>query len=151
VIRNVALAPEVLLKVPRESAEAAALELLDRVGLASHALKYPSQLSGGEQQRVAIARALAMRPRILLCDEITSALDPEMIAEVLNVVQGLAESGMTMLVVTHEMNFARRVADRVIFMDKGVVVEEGPPAQVFIEPREERTRRFLSKILTAAH
>ncbi|MEX1172624.1 MAG: amino acid ABC transporter ATP-binding protein [Chloroflexota bacterium] len=151
VMRNIAIGPEVLLKMSRAEAEATALELLIRVGLETHALKYPSQLSGGEQQRVAIARALAMQPKVLLCDEITSALDPEMINEVLLVIQELAESGMTMLIVSHEMNFANRVADRIVFMDKGQVVEEGPPAQLFTAPREERTKAFIGKILSASH
>lgn len=151
VLRNIALGPEKLLHVPKAEAEQRAIDLLARVGLLEHARKYPAQLSGGEQQRVAIARALAMQPRVLLCDEITSALDPEMINEVLNVVQELADAGMTMIVVTHEMNFAARVADHILFMDHGSVVEEGTPRELFESPREERTRAFLSKVLSASH
>jgi ABC-type polar amino acid transport system ATPase subunit len=129
-------------------AEKAAMELLARVGIPEKAAAHPAQLSGGQQQRVAIARALAMQPKIMLFDEPTSALDPEMIQEVLDVMRGLArEAGMTMLVVTHEMGFAREVADRVVFMDAGVIVEEGTPEAFFSRPREERTRLFLSKIL----
>jgi general L-amino acid transport system ATP-binding protein len=148
VLRNVTLAPEVVLKTNEEEARSTAMALLARVGLEAHSLKYPNQLSGGEQQRVAIARALALRPRILLCDEITSALDPEMVTEVLGVLQELATSGMTMIIVTHEMAFASRVASRVLFMDRGNIVEEGKPSELFETPREDRTRAFLSKILS---
>jgi general L-amino acid transport system ATP-binding protein len=123
------------------------LQLLERVGILEQANKYPGQLSGGQQQRVAIARALAMQPKIMLFDEPTSALDPEMVREVLDVMRSLAQSGMTMVVVTHEVGFAREVADRIVLMDGGTLVEEAPPAQFFQEPREERTRRFLSQIL----
>jgi general L-amino acid transport system ATP-binding protein len=148
VLRNITLAPQVVLGLSEKETRSTAIGLLRRVGLEGHANKYPNQLSGGEQQRVAIARALALRPRVLLCDEITSALDPEMVNEVLEVIQELALSGMTMVIVTHEMAFAARVAKRVLFMDKGKVVEEGAPRQIFESPREERTRAFLSKILS---
>jgi polar amino acid transport system ATP-binding protein len=131
----------------RDEANARADALLDRVGLADKASAYPAQLSGGQQQRVAIARALAMEPSVMLFDEATSALDPELVGDVLGVMRELAEEGMTMLVVTHEMGFARNVADRVIFMDGGVIVEEGKPAQVINEPREERTKKFLANVL----
>ena len=124
-----------------------ASELLEKVGLLDKIDAYPNQLSGGQQQRVAIARALAMQPRIMLFDEPTSALDPEMVGEVLAVMQSLAEEGMTMVVVTHEMGFARQVADRVVFIDEGVIVEEGTPASIFDNPQQDRTRRFLSKVL----
>jgi general L-amino acid transport system ATP-binding protein len=132
---------------PRDKAEAKARELLDRVGIPEQSDKYPGQLSGGQQQRVAIARALAMEPRIMLFDEPTSALDPEMIKEVLDVMKELAHSGMTMLVVTHEMGFAREVADRVMFFDLGQIVEEGTPEHFFTSPQHERTKLFLSQIL----
>ena len=128
-------------------AEATAMELLERVGIPEQAHKFPAQLSGGQQQRVAIARALAMQPKIMLFDEPTSALDPEMISEVLDVMRELAGTGMTMLCVTHEMGFARAVANRMVFFDEGVIVEEGPPTQIFERPQHERTRRFLSQIL----
>jgi polar amino acid transport system ATP-binding protein len=128
-------------------ANARADVLLDRVGLADKASAYPAQLSGGQQQRVAIARALAMEPSVMLFDEATSALDPELVGDVLGVMRELAEEGMTMLVVTHEMGFARNVADRVIFMDGGIIVEEGNPSQVINEPREERTKKFLANVL----
>lgn len=146
VLDNVTLGPIRVRKVPREQAHSAALELLDRVGIPEQAHKYPGQLSGGQQQRVAIARALAMQPRIMLFDEPTSALDPEMINEVLEVMRELADSGMTMLCVSHEMGFARAVADRMVFFDDGLIVEEGPPSRIFDEPREDRTRRFLAQI-----
>jgi ABC-type polar amino acid transport system ATPase subunit len=133
--------------VPKDQAREKALALLDKVGLGDKTHAYPGSLSGGQQQRVAIARALAMDPTVMLFDEPTSALDPEIVGEVLTVMQTLAREGMTMVVVTHEMGFAREVADRAIFMDGGVVVEEGPPAQVFGAPRHERTRNFLSKVL----
>jgi general L-amino acid transport system ATP-binding protein len=147
-LENITLAPIQVRKVSRALAERAAMELLERVGIPDKARAYPSQLSGGQQQRVAIARALAMNPKIMLFDEPTSALDPEMIQEVLDVMRGLArDTGMTMVVVTHEMGFAREVADRMVFMDQGTIVEEGAPEHFFANPREERTRQFLSKIL----
>ncbi|MCL6552948.1 MAG: amino acid ABC transporter ATP-binding protein [Firmicutes bacterium] len=147
-LENITLAPIHVRKWPRRKAEQVARELLAQVGIPEKAGAYPAQLSGGQQQRVAIARALAMQPKIMLFDEPTSALDPEMIQEVLDVMRGLArDAGMTMVVVTHEMGFAREVADRIVFMDQGVVVEEGPPDVFFSQPREERTRLFLSKIL----
>jgi ABC-type polar amino acid transport system ATPase subunit len=149
-LQNVALAPREVLGLGRREAEQRASQLLDRVHLRALTEKYPAQLSGGEQQRVAIARALAMQPRIMLFDEPTSALDAEMIHEVLEVIQELAEAGMTTLIVTHELNFAARIADRVVFMDQGQIVEEGPPAELLREPREERTRAFLSKVLPSA-
>ncbi|MCX9155952.1 amino acid ABC transporter ATP-binding protein [Niveibacterium sp. 24ML] len=146
VLDNITLAPRRVRKWPREQAEKVARELLERVGLLAHAHKYPSQLSGGQQQRVAIARALAMQPKVMLFDEPTSALDPEMVNEVLLVMRDLAKSGMTMLVVTHEMGFAREVADRVIFFDGGRIVEEGDPAQFFTRPAHPRAQAFLSQI-----
>jgi glutamate/aspartate transport system ATP-binding protein len=146
-LENISLAPVVVLKRPRAAAEAAAITLLERVGLADHARKYPSQLSGGQQQRVAIARALAMDPIVILFDEPTSALDPEMISEVLDVMTDLAREGMTMIVVTHEMGFARRVAHRVVFMDAGMIVEERPTPEFFDTPKSPRAQLFLSKIL----
>lgn len=147
VLENVTLAPRRVRRVDAAEAESRAKELLERVGLASHADKFPAQLSGGQQQRVAIARALAMQPRVLMFDEPTSALDPEMVGEVLDVMRGLAGSGVTMIVVTHEMEFARQVADRVIFMDGGSIVEQGPPEAIFGTPREARTRAFLGAVL----
>jgi len=144
---NVMLAPIWVRNLPREEARKLALELLQRVGIAEQAQKFPGQLSGGQQQRVAIARALAMQPKIMLFDEPTSALDPEMIKEVLDVMRGLARSGMTMVCVTHEMGFAREVADRIIFMDQGQIVESNTPQEFFAHPREERTKLFLSQIL----
>src|SRR5574341_2670377 len=147
VMQNVTLAPIWVRRWPKSQAEAAALKLLERMGIPEQAHKYPGQLSGGQQQRVAIARALAMQPKIMLFDEPTSALDPEMINEVLDVMVALAREGMTMLVVTHEMGFARKVAHRIIFMDGGRIVEEGGPKEFFANPKEERTRTFLSKIL----
>ena len=146
-LQNIALAPMLVRGLPREAAEARSIELLERVGLREKALSYPDHLSGGQQQRVAIARALAMRPKAMLFDEPTSALDPEMIKEVLDVMKMLAAEGMTMVVVTHEMGFAREVGDRVLFIDEGTVVEEGAPEQIFTNPRNERTQAFLSKIL----
>ena len=146
-LSNVACAPVHVKGVRKDAAERRARELLDRVGLSDKADAYPSMLSGGQQQRVAIARALAMEPKLMLFDEPTSALDPELVGEVLDVMKGLARDGMTMVVVTHEMGFAREVGDRVVFMDDGVVVEEGPPASVFTNPRHARTKSFLSKIL----
>jgi polar amino acid transport system ATP-binding protein len=144
---NVIEAPTRVLKVGRDEARTRARELLDQVGLADKADAYPAQLSGGQQQRVAIARALAMRPKLMLFDEPTSALDPELVGDVLDAMRRLAREGMTMIVVTHEMGFAREVADSVVFMDAGVVVEAGKPAQVLANPRHERTRAFLSKVL----
>jgi general L-amino acid transport system ATP-binding protein len=147
VLENVSLAPAWVLKLPRAEAEARAGEQLARVRIADQAAKYPGQLSGGQQQRVAIARALCMQPRIMLFDEPTSALDPEMVKEVLDVMLELAGQGMTMVVVSHEMGFARSVADRVVFMDEGRIVEEAPPAEFFAHPRHERAREFLAKVL----
>lgn len=147
VLDNVTLAPQWVRKTPRAEAEHAALALLERVSIREQADKYPGQLSGGQQQRVAIARALAMSPRIMLFDEPTSALDPEMVKEVLDVMVELARHGMTMLVVTHEMGFARAVADRVVFMDKGEIVETGPPKTLFSTPKHARTKAFLSRVL----
>jgi general L-amino acid transport system ATP-binding protein len=148
VMQNIALAPIWVRKWPKEKAEEVSMKLLERVGIPEQALKYPGQLSGGQQQRVAIARALAMQPKIMLFDEPTSALDPEMIKEVLDVMVNLAESGMTMIVVTHEMGFAKAVANRMFFFDQGLIVEGGTPDQIFREPKEERTKLFLSQILT---
>ena len=147
VLNNVTLAPVQVRKWDKEKAQQAAMELLERVGIPEQADKYPGQLSGGQQQRVAIARALAMQPKIMLFDEPTSALDPEMIKEVLDVMVELAQSGMTMIVVTHEMGFARAVCDRLIFFDEGEVVEEGTPDQIFNHPKHDRTKLFLSQIL----
>ncbi len=147
VLDNITLAPIHVRKLRKPEAERSALDLLERVGIPEQANKYPGQLSGGQQQRVAIARSLAMQPKIMLFDEPTSALDPEMIKEVLDVMQELAESGMTMLVVTHEMGFAKEVADRVVFMDAGEVVEVGTPEHFFTAPQHERTKLFLSQIL----
>ncbi|MEM1484720.1 amino acid ABC transporter ATP-binding protein [Oscillospiraceae bacterium PP1C4] len=147
VIKNIMMAPLDRKKMDKAGAKQKALELLERVGLSDKANAYPAQLSGGQQQRVAIARALAMEPDIMLFDEPTSALDPEMVGEVLAVMRQLANAGMTMIVVTHEMGFAREVADRVIFMDGGVIVEQGKPADIFSSPREQRTINFLNQIL----
>jgi general L-amino acid transport system ATP-binding protein len=147
VLENCTLAPIWVRRMPKKDAEELAMELLARVKIPEQALKYPGQLSGGQQQRVAIARALCMRPKIMLFDEPTSALDPEMIKEVLDVMVELAHTGMTMMVVTHEMGFARQVADRVVFMDQGEVVEVGPPEQVFNAPKTDRLKLFLSQIL----
>jgi len=147
VLENITLAPTHVRGLTSAHARTRAHELLLKVGLLDKIDAYPNQLSGGQQQRVAIARALAMQPRIMLFDEPTSALDPEMVGEVLGVMQALAEEGMTMVVVTHEMGFARQVADRVLFLDEGLVVEEGTPAALFDRPQEDRTRRFLSKVL----
>ncbi len=146
-IQNITLAPMWVRKWPKEKAEKVARELLERVGIPEQADKYPAQLSGGQQQRVAIARALAMQPKIMLFDEPTSALDPEMIKEVLDVMKELALSGMTMIVVTHEMGFAREVADRMVFFDDGTIVEAGTPEEIFSSPKEDRTVLFLSQIL----
>nr|WP_268931111.1 MULTISPECIES: amino acid ABC transporter ATP-binding protein [unclassified Mesorhizobium] len=147
VLENCMLAPMIVRKVPRADAEATARRYLEKVRIPEQAMKYPGQLSGGQQQRVAIARALCMQPEIMLFDEPTSALDPEMIAEVLDVIVTLASEGMTMICVTHEMGFARRVADRVIFMDGGEIVEQAPPDEFFTSSRNERTRQFLSQVL----
>ncbi len=146
-VQNVMEGPRSVLRMPKADAEALALQLLGRVGLADKANSYPSKLSGGQQQRVAIARALAMQPKVLLFDEVTSALDPELVDEVLRVMQELAASGSTMIVVTHEMQFARDVADRVVVMDQGQIVEAGPPTVIFVQPRAPRTREFLQKVL----
>ena len=143
VLQNVTLAPRKVMGMTAEAADEQAMELLRKVGLADKCDQYPSQLSGGQKQRVAIARALAMRPKVMLFDEPTSALDPEMIGEVLGVMKGLAQEGMTMIVVSHEMGFAREVADRVLLMDGGLILEDGPPAEFFGNPRHERTRAFL--------
>jgi len=148
VLQNITLAPIWVRKWPKSKAEEIALQLLERVGIPEQAHKYPAQLSGGQQQRVAIARALAMQPKIMLFDEPTSALDPEMIKEVLDVMRELAHSGMTMIVVTHEMGFAREVANRIAFFDEGNIVEINTPQEFFAHPKEERTRLFLSQILT---
>ena len=147
VISNITLGPQKVRHMPKLEAQELAMQLLDRVGIPEQADKYPAQLSGGQQQRVAIARALAMQPKIMLFDEPTSALDPEMIKEVLDVMRELAESGMTMIVVTHEMGFAREVADRLVFFDEGALVEQGTPQHFFENPEEERTKLFLSQIL----
>src|SRR5690554_6841318 len=146
-LQNITLGPIWVRKWPKQKAERTAMELLERVGIPEQAHKFPAQLSGGQQQRVAIARALAMQPKIMLFDEPTSALDPEMIKEVLDVMRELAQSGITMLVVTHEMGFAREVADRILFFDQGQIVEEAPPEEFFSNPKEERTKLFLSQIL----
>jgi polar amino acid transport system ATP-binding protein len=149
VLQNVTLAPIKVLRIERDEAEAKAIGLLKRIGLEAKALEYPDRLSGGQQQRVAIVRALAMEPKLLLLDEITSALDPELVSEVLNIVRDLAAQGMTMLLATHEMGFAREVASKICFLYDGVVHEEGPPEQLFNEPRKERTRAFLKRIIDA--
>lgn len=147
VLQNIILAPKWVRRWSKKQAEEVAMQLLDRVGILEQAQKYPGQLSGGQQQRVAIARALAMQPKIMLFDEPTSALDPEMVREVLDVMRGLAESGMTMVVVSHEVGFAGEVADRIVFMDGGVIVEEATPEEFFHNAKEERSRKFLSQIL----
>ena len=147
ILKNMTIAPMKLLKVPQEEAEQKAMELLKRVGLEDRAQAYPSQLSGGQKQRVAIVRALCMNPQVMLFDEPTSALDPEMVGEVLDVMKQLAKEGMTMVVVTHEMGFAKEVADRVIFMDEGEIVEIGTPDEIFNNPKNPRTQSFLSKVL----
>jgi polar amino acid transport system ATP-binding protein len=149
VLENVTLAPRKVLKVPRGWAADQARDLLSRIGLEEKADEYPDRLSGGQQQRVAIVRALAMRPRLLLLDEITSALDPELVSEVLNIVRELASEGMTMLLATHEMGFAKEVASKVCFLDEGVIYEQGPPEQIFDEPHNQRTRNFLKRIIEA--
>ncbi len=147
VLDNVTIGPRKVRRIDRKEAEKKALELLGRVGLGDKADVYPSSLSGGQKQRVAIARALAMNPKIILFDEPTSALDPEMVGEVLDVMKGLAHGGMTLVIVTHEMGFAREVADRVLFMDEGYIIEQGTPDEIFNPPKEERTKNFLSKVL----
>jgi polar amino acid transport system ATP-binding protein len=149
VLGNVTLAPTLALGLPRAQAEAQATELLDRFGLADKRNDYPDSLSGGQQQRVAIVRALAMRPDLMLLDEVTSALDPELVAEVLEVIRELAAGGMTMLIATHEMGFARDIADRVCFLDEGVILEQGPPGQILTEPKQPRTQQFLQRIINA--
>jgi polar amino acid transport system ATP-binding protein len=149
VLRNVTLAPREALGLGRAEAEARARALLERFALAGKAADYPDRLSGGQQQRVAIVRALAMEPKLMLLDEVTSALDPELVAEVLEVIRELAAGGMTMLIATHEMAFARDIADRVCFLDGGVILEQGPPAQIFTAPREPRTQQFLERIVAA--
>jgi polar amino acid transport system ATP-binding protein len=149
VLRNITLAPTKVVGTPLAQAEREARELLERFGLADKAEEYPDRLSGGQQQRVAIVRALAMQPDIMLLDEVTSALDPELVAEVLDVIRELAAAGMTMLIATHEMGFARDIATRVCFLDEGVIAEQGPPEQIFGSPRQERTQRFLARIVAA--
>jgi polar amino acid transport system ATP-binding protein len=149
VLANVTLGPRKALGKPRREAEAEATELLARFGLADKRNEYPDRLSGGQQQRVAIVRALALRPDLMLLDEVTSALDPELVAEVLSVIRELAEGGMTMLIATHEMSFARDIAHRVCFLDAGVILEQGPPAKIFSEPEQPRTRQFLDRIIAA--
>jgi polar amino acid transport system ATP-binding protein len=149
VLRNITLAPRKVLGKSREQAEAEATELLMRFGLLDKKDEYPDRLSGGQQQRAAIVRALAMRPKIMLLDEVTSALDPELVGEVLNVIRELAESGMTMMIATHEMAFAREIANRVCFLDAGVLLEEGPPAEIFSAPKNPRTQQFLQRIIDA--
>ena len=149
VLRNVTLAPTRALGLARPEAERQATELLARFGLADKRDEYPDRLSGGQQQRVAIVRALAMQPEVMLLDEVTSALDPELVAEVLNVIRELAEGGMTMLIATHEMSFARDIASRVCFLDAGLILEEGPPTEIFARPKEPRTQQFLERIIAA--
>jgi polar amino acid transport system ATP-binding protein len=149
VLRNVTLAPRDVLKLPRANADARALELLRRFGLENRRDDYPDRLSGGQQQRVAIVRALAMQPELMLLDEVTSALDPELVAEVLNVIRELAEGGMTMLIATHEMSFARDIANRVCFLEDGLILEEGAPQEIFSRPKEPRTQQFLERIIEA--
>jgi polar amino acid transport system ATP-binding protein len=149
VLRNVTLAPRDVLKLSRREAETRGLELLARFGLEGRRDEYPDRLSGGQQQRVAIVRALAMRPELMLLDEVTSALDPELVAEVLNVIRELAEGGMTMLIATHEMGFARDIASRVCFLDDGLILEQGLPQEIFANPKEPRTQQFLERIIEA--
>src|SRR5439155_15616450 len=149
VLRNVTLGPRKALGLSREQAQSEAVALLGRFGLADKRNEYPDRLSGGQQQRVAIVRALAMRPHLMLLDEVTSALDPELVAEVLGVIRELALGGMTMVIATHEMGFARDIANRVCFLDSGVILEQGPPAEIFTAPREERTQQFLQRIVDA--
>ena len=147
ILKNLMLAPIRTKNISKKDAESAAFKLLEKVGIKEQANKYPDQLSGGQQQRVAIARALAMEPKVLLFDEPTSALDPEMVGEVLDVIKKLAKSGVTMIVVTHEMGFAKQVADRVIFMDSGQIIEQGSPSEIFDNPKEKRTQNFLKAVL----
>jgi polar amino acid transport system ATP-binding protein len=149
VIDNITLAPRVVHGTDRAQAEEVAMDLLRRIGLAEKARDYPDRLSGGQQQRVAIVRALAMQPQLMLLDEVTSALDPELVAEVLNVIRELAAGGMTMIIATHEMSFARDTANRVCFLDAGVILEQGSPEQIFTRPREARTQQFLERIIAA--
>jgi polar amino acid transport system ATP-binding protein len=149
VLRNVTLAPMKVLKMPADKAVAEAQALLDRFGLADKRNDYPDRLSGGQQQRVAIVRALAMQPQIMLLDEVTSALDPELVAEVLDVIGELASAGMTMVIATHEMGFARDIANRVCFLEEGQIIEDAPPAELFTDPKDDRTRRFLRRIVEA--
>jgi polar amino acid transport system ATP-binding protein len=149
VLANVTLGPRLALGLSRAEAEARGRELLERFGLEGRRGDYPDRLSGGQQQRVAIVRALAMRPELMLLDEVTSALDPELVAEVLAVIRELAEGGMTMLIATHEMGFARELATRVCFLDAGVILEQGPPEQIFTDPQEPRTQQFLQRIVAA--
>ena len=149
VLRNITLAPREALKMDRKAAEERAVSLLERFGLADRKDEYPDRLSGGQQQRVAIVRALAMRPSLMLLDEVTSALDPELVAEVLLVIRGLAQEGMTMLIATHEMGFARDIANRVCFLERGKIVEQGPPERIFSSPENPRTARFLRRIIEA--
>jgi polar amino acid transport system ATP-binding protein len=149
VLANVTLAPRKVMGLSRAEAEAEAVQLLEQFGLADKRDEYPDRLSGGQQQRVAIVRALATKPQLMLLDEVTSALDPELVAEVLSVIRGLAQGGMTMLIATHEMGFARDIASRVCFLDAGVLLEQGPPEQIFSAPQEERTRQFLQRIIEA--
>jgi polar amino acid transport system ATP-binding protein len=149
VLSNVTLAPRRVLGMPQRAAEERARDLLDRFGLADKEAEYPDRLSGGQQQRAAIARALAMQPRLLLLDEVTSALDPELVGEVLTVIRELAETGMTMVIATHEMGFARQIADRVCFLYEGVILEQGPPERIFGSPQEERTQAFLKRVIEA--
>jgi polar amino acid transport system ATP-binding protein len=149
VLKNITLAPRKVLRLSATEAEGRALELLTRFGLADKKDEYPDRLSGGQQQRAAIVRALAMRPQVMLLDEITAALDPALVAEVLDVIRELAREGMTLVIATHEMNFARDVADRICFLDEGRILEEGPPAQILAAPREERTQKFLQRIINA--
>ena len=149
VLGNVTLAPQKVLQKPKAEAEAEAVALLERFGLADKRDEYPDRLSGGQQQRVAIVRALAMRPKLMLLDEVTSALDPELVAEVLSVIRELAEGGMTMLIATHEMGFARDIASRVCFLDDGQILEQGPPQEIFARPKEPRTQQFLERIIEA--
>jgi len=149
VMQNITLAPRKTRGLSKEEARTQARDLLTRIGMLDKADEYPDRLSGGQQQRVAIARALAMSPTLMLLDEITSALDPQLVSEVLNLVRELANTGMTMIIATHEMGFAREVADKVCFLDAGVILEEGPPEQIFSSPREERTRQFLARIIEA--
>ncbi len=149
VMQNITLAPRKTRGFSKKQAEQTARDLLKRIGLEDKANEFPDRLSGGQQQRVAIARALAMDPKLMLLDEITSALDPQLVAEVLNLVRGLTEVGMTMIIATHEMGFAKEIADKVCFLDQGVILEEGPPEQIFSSPREQRTREFLARIIEA--